>query len=128
MAKRRHHRRRHHGLGGLVQLPSLSGITDAFKGSSKNSDLIIGIAAGLGGTVAAKYIINKLAEKGTVVPDSVLKVLPLIGGAGAGMALYSLRKKKNSLQAKTLMVGATLAGATLVGWDLVKKAVPSLGF
>lgn len=116
MARRR--RRSHRRFGAMVQIPGLGTLNK----SVNTTDVLIGAALGLGGTLALKGLGNKLlAGK---VPDFILKGSPLVGGVITGGAAYFLGAKKNKAKANAHLFGALIAGASVQAWDVLKTSFP----
>jgi len=126
MARHRRHRRRHYG--DYVKIPGLSGIMDAFKGSVPFPSLGLGILLGFGGTVGVTWAISKWSASKGSVSMTLYKAIPLLGGLGAGLAAYMIRRKKNKQQANALLLGSLVGGLVPVGWSLVKQQFASLSF
>lgn len=102
----------------MVQIPGLGSLNK----SVNTTDVLIGAAIGLGGTLALKGFGNKLlAGK---VPDFILKGSPLVGGIISGGAAYYLSAKKNKAKANAHLFGALIAGASVQAWDVLKTSFP----
>jgi len=97
MARRR--RRSHRRYGSMVKIPGLG----VLNKSVNTTDVLVGAAVGLGGTLLLKGFGNKMLA-GTA-PDWLLKGSPMVGGALAGGAMYFLGKKKNMAKANGHLFG-----------------------
>src|SRR5258706_4175172 len=116
MARRR--RRSHRRYGSMVKIHGLG----VLNKSVNTTDVLVGAAVGLGGTLLLKGFGNKMLA-GTA-PDWLLKGSPMVGGALAGGAMYFLGKKKNMAKANGHLFGALAAGASVQAWDVLKTSFP----
>lgn len=118
MARRRRRHSRRRGLGSMVQIPGLG----VLNKSVNTTDVLMGAALGLAGTLALKGVGNRmLAGK---VPDFLLKGSPLVGGILTGAGLYAFGAKKNKAKANAHLFGAAVAGASVQAWDVLKTTFP----
>lgn len=102
----------------MVSIPGLGTLNK----SVNTTDVLLGAALGLGGTLVMKGLGNKLlAGK---APDWLLKGSPLVGGIAVGGLLYALEGKKNRPKANAHLFGAVLAGASVQAWDVLKTQFP----
>lgn len=93
--------------------------------SVNSTDILTGAGAGLAGAAALKYALSKLNLSASL-PAIALKIVPLVGSAIAGSALYFLQKKSNGSRATAHLVGALTAGAAVNAWSALKEAVTEL--
>lgn len=106
-----------------VQLPGLG----LFKGSVSGKGVAIGAVAGLGGVTVGRLGLNKLMEKyPTAIPTFVVRLAPAISGALTGGLLYAVGKRVKLADAKSMAVGAVLAGVTVNVWNEIKAQVTGL--
>ncbi len=92
--------------------------------SVNTTDILAGAGAGLAGAAALKFGLSKFPT--IALPAIAQKVVPLLGSAIAGTALYFLEKEKNGARATAHLVGALTAGAAVNAWSVLKDAVPQL--
>ncbi len=117
MARRRRHYR------GLVRFPGLGRLS--LPSSVKPIDVIVGVAAGIAGSIGLQIGTSKLASSGTALPGFLTSGSPLVGGAATAAALYLLEKKKNPGRAAGHALGSILGGLAIWGTGVAQGAVAS---
>lgn len=117
---RRHYR-------GLVSIPGFGFVTKALSGSVNTKDLFIGGGLGLAGTLGVRWAVDRFVVPRISDPRIsmlVSRLMPLIGTAATGAALYYGQKK--TAKAKAQLVGAVAAGAAVVTWDFLRDKFASI--
>ena len=123
----RHRKRRHRGFGDYVSVPSLGGLVkdvNPFGKSVKSTDVFVGAGLGLALGAGVKYALNRfLADK---LPAVVMSYAGPISTFLGGVALYFFEQKKNRGRAQGHLIGATLAAATPIYWNLLGSYGPKM--
>ncbi len=106
-------RRHRKSYRGLVRFPGLGRLS--LPSSVKPVDVVVGVAAGIAGSVGIKMA----AEKVAAAPDFLKSGSPLIGGAITGTALYLAQKKSSPGRAAGHALGSLLGGLAVWGYGMV---------
>lgn len=127
MSHKKHRRR---GFGSSMSV-SLGSIGSALRAANWQ-EVGIGAGAGLVGATGADYLSGKALEMvaakwpNVTVPPTVLNLVPFLGSAVVGGAIYALRKNKQA-GARNL-AGALAAGAVVSGTKLAAQfKLPGFG-
>ena len=124
----RHRRRR--GYRGYVSVPSLSGLAKDLNPLGKHvasTDLFVGAGLGLALGAGVKFLVNKLnVATGGKLPGSVASYLGPISTFLAGFGLYMFQRKTKRARAEGHFVGAALAAAAPIYWNLLGSFGPKM--
>jgi hypothetical protein len=91
------------------------------KALTGSTDTLVGAGIGLAGVAGLKLLLGNLPSVAAMIPAPVVKALPVIGGALAGVVSYGVTRNK------AYALGALGAGAALNAWDLLSDQFPALG-
>lgn len=91
------------------------------KALGGSKDELIGVGIGLLGVAGVKLAAAQFPDLISKVPAILLKGLPALGGALAGVVSYGVTRNKG------YALGALGAGVALNAWDLLSSQFPSLG-
>lgn len=111
------------------RLSGFAALSGALDQSVKPTDVLVGAAAGVAGVALAKLALTKLQGmsfmQGKVIPDIVTDLVPAVGAAGVGAALYFAQKKSG--RAAGHLAGAVATGLAISGAGLgAKYGIPGL--
>lgn len=116
MSRRRKHYR------GLVRFPGL-GRLPLPSGPVKTSDVAVGAALGLAGSIGLQYVAGKAIASGAPVPAILASGSPVVGGLTTAAGIYFLEKKSSKSRATGHAVGAALAGLAVWGFGALNNLV-----
>lgn len=134
MARRKRRRHSRRSYGSLVSMPSLGGIKEynPLGKTVRSTDVAVGALVGMIGGMGVKYALAKLhttllkADGSGGLPKPILDYMGPISTFGAGVLAYAFQRKRNKLRGTGHLVGATLAAAVPVGWQLVRAQFPTM--
>jgi|CXWL01.1.fsa_nt_gi hypothetical protein len=95
-----------------------------FDRNVNSTDVLVGAAAGMVGSLGFKYLVGKYAQD--MMPAALQNFMPAIGAVAAGSAAYAMQRKGNKARAEGHLVGAMAAAAAVQTWSFLKAQFPEL--
>jgi len=119
--KRTRSRRRRFG-DPVLSMPTFGGIKEynPFGKTVNATDVAVGAFIGLAGGGVVNYGLKKVWPTAPIP----MQYVGAVTAFGAGVAAYSLFRKKSRGRAQGYLAGAVIAGAVPLVWGMVKGALP----